>query len=144
MYRHKVEEEIKSFVVDGLKSRGISEDEVWIDILDITPLPRSTIYPGGEQVSSPLTLLIGKKVEGRVVVSEELNLFLEELPLKVIVRAYVNRAKYTGDLEQRVTSLLSTAVGASLSLDLTAPVKLIEKIYGEYAGFDFTKYKITS
>jgi HD superfamily phosphohydrolase len=143
-YRHKVEEEIKSFVADGLKSRGISEDEVWIDILDITPLPRSTIYPGGEQVSSPPTLLIGKKVEGKVVVSEELNLFVEELPLKVIVRAYVNRAKYTGDLEQRVTSLLLTAVGASLSLDLTAPVKLVERIYGEYAGLDFTKYKITS
>lgn len=143
-YRRRVVTGIEEYVFDKLKQWGFSREELWIDILDITPLPKSTIYPGGEEPAKVPTLLIGKRVGGEIVVSEEFNLLMEELPLKILVRAYVPRSKYSGELEFKMTNLLSTAVENALGIDLSAAERVIKNVYSEYMSRDYSKYRITA
>ena len=143
-YRRRVVTGIEEYVFDKLKQWGFNREELWIDILDITPLPKSTIYPGGEEPAKVPTLLIGKRVSGEIVVSEEFNLLMEELPLKILVRAYVPRSKYSGELEFKMTNLLSTAVENALGIDLSAAERVIKNIYSEYMSRDYSKYRITA
>jgi len=143
-YRLKVLREIEEFLVDSLKSQGIGEGELWIDILDIAPIPRSSIYPGGEESIGLSNLLIGKRVGGRIVLSEDLNLFTEELPLKILIRAYVPRNLYSADIESKITSLLSQAARSILDLDLEEAIRVVRNIYTEYLGRDYSKYRITA
>jgi HD superfamily phosphohydrolase len=142
-YRARVTYELKQSLLDKLKSKNISEDDLWIDVLDITPLPKSTIYPGGELSWKTPTLFIGKKIGQKVVVSEEFNIMIEELPLKVTFRVYVPRSKYDAELEPLVTTLVTNALKSVLGVDLDAALKIIENIYTGYSDRDYSKFKLT-
>ncbi|MEM0001620.1 MAG: metal-dependent phosphohydrolase, partial [Desulfurococcaceae archaeon] len=142
-YRTEVRNALKEYLLDKLRSRNIDDEDLWIDVLDITPLPKSTIYPGGELSTKTPTLLIGKKIGQKIVVSEEFNLLIEELPLKVIFRVYVPRGKYSAELETTITPALTGALNDILGIDVNASLKILENIYTGYSDRDYSKFKLT-
>ncbi|MEM1596382.1 MAG: HD domain-containing protein [Desulfurococcaceae archaeon] len=142
-YRTEVRNALKEYLLDKLRSRNIDDEDLWIDVLDITPLPKSTIYPGGELSTKTPTLLIGKKIGQKIVVSEEFNLLIEELPLKVIFRVYVPRGKYSAELETTITPALTGALNDILGIDVNASLKILENIYTGYSDRDYSKLKLT-
>lgn len=142
-YRDKVVKVIEEHLEDRLRSRSIEGSEIWVDVLDITPLPKTLIYPGGEVPRKMLTLYVGKKIGKNVVVSEDIGVLLEELPLEVVFRVYTLRSRYSAELEPLVTSLLMEAVSSSLGIDINATKRVFENIYMSYVNRDYSKYRLT-
>jgi len=138
-YKRKVISEIEEYLVDHVKSTGILHEDIWVDVLDITPLPRSLVYPGGEEPKLTQVFYIGKKVGKNIVVSEEYNVLREDFPLEVIFRVYVRREKYSGDLEAKITPIILNAVKSVLGIEEKFEVKFEEIMSSE----DVEKYKLT-
>lgn len=138
-YKQKVASEIEKYLAERVKSLGLSSEDLWVDVLDVTPLPKSLIYPGGESPRLTQVFYLGKKVGSEVVVSEEYSVLREEFPLEVIFRAYVKREKYEGGLEAKFSTLLLDAVKSVLGIEEKFEVKLEEIISSE----DVEKYKLT-
>lgn len=143
-YRTKISNGLLDSLVSVLRPKNIDETDVWVDLLDIAPLPKSTIYPGGEVNSGISSIYIGKKIGGDIVVSEEFNPFIEDLPLKVIFRVYVKREKHTPELEPIVTSTVTEYVQGILGIDTSDIRKLIENIYSKYKEKEYSKFKLTA
>ncbi|MEM4717351.1 MAG: HD domain-containing protein [Desulfurococcaceae archaeon] len=143
-YRGKVSKGLLDSLISALRSRNIDESEIWVDLLDIAPLPKSTIYPGSEVYNSNLLMYIGKKIGGNIVVSEEFNPFIEDLPLKVIFRVYVKREKYTPELEPIISSTIVEYVQSILGVETSDIRKLIEDIYSKYKEREYSKFKLTA
>lgn len=143
-YRAKVVKEVGEYIAENLRTKGIDRNELWLDVLDISPIPKSTIYPGGGLSNKLTQLNIGKKIGRKLVVSEESNILLEELPIKVVFRVYIVRNKYSGDLESTITVTLVDAISSVLGIDVKAITKVIEKIYTSYSDKDYSKYRITA
>lgn len=142
-YKSGVLKAVKEYLEDRLRSKNIEKNEIWIDVLEITPLPRTIIYPGGEVPKKMLPLYVGKKIGKKVIISEDVSVLLEDLPLEVVFRAYTPRNKYSAELEPLVTSLLTEAVNSVLNIDVNAAKRALEKIYMSYGDKDYSKYKLT-
>lgn len=143
-YRAKVVNELMEHLSGSLRARGIDESDLWIDVLDITPLPRSTIYPEDkEQVYTPI-LYIGKKTAKGVVVSEEFNPFMEEFPLKIIFRTYVKRSKYDTSLEPVVSSIIADSMHSILGIDLSEFKRIVSSVYSKYMSEEYSRYRLTA
>jgi len=138
-YKRKVVSEIEEYLADHVKSTGLFREDMWVDVLDVTPLPRSLIYPGGEEPRLTQVFYIGKKVDKNIVVSEEYNVLKEDFPLEVIFRVYVKREKYSGDLEAKLPPILLNAVKSVLGIEEKFEVKFEELVSSE----DIEKYKLT-
>lgn len=143
-YRVRVISDLTGYLVDSLRAKGIDESELWVDMLDITPLPKSTIYPGeDEEIQTPI-MYIGKKTSRGVIISEEFNPFMEEFPLKVIFRTYVKREKYDSSLEPVVSSIISESIRDILGVDLSEFKRVVHDIYSKYISDEFSRYKLTA
>ena len=142
-YRKAVSEDIHERLAASLKHYGLSVDEIWLDVLDIAPLPRVTIYPSEVSSKTPLVLYTGKKSGRKIVVSEELDIVTEELPLEVIFRVYVLRNKYSVELETPVTRALLEALKEVLEIDVLKVSNYIRSIYAAYSNKDYYKVRLT-
>ena len=143
-YRDKVTRGVTEYLGDHLKSRGIEESDLWVDVLDIAPLPKATIYPGGEPPSEIPTLRVGKRTGRTLVIAEDVDIAVEELPIEIVFRVYVRRDKYNANLEPLVTSTLISAVSEVVGVDVTALRRIFENIYTNYRDRDYSKYRITA
>ena len=142
-YRSNIIRSIVEYLEDQLKKKtNLRENEIWLDVLDVTPLSRSVIYPMMEEVK-PITMYIGKKTGRDLNILEELNVFTEELPLEILFRLYVIREKYSGELESTLSSILVDAITNVLEVDLEAYKKISEKVYIDYKNRDYSKYRLT-
>lgn len=142
-YRKKVIESVHEVIIEDLKKHNLSGEDLWLDVLDITPLPRSTIYPSSEQMNPPLVLRVGKRSGRKITISEELDIVSEELPIEVIFRLYVARNKYSVDLELPATQALLNAINTVLGIDVLTVSKAVKDIYTSYTGRDYYKVKLT-
>ncbi|MGC9181997.1 MAG: HD domain-containing protein [Thermogladius sp.] len=96
--RRELEEELAGAV-------GLAREDIWVDVVDITPLPRSVIY---SLKGEPLIALGTCEVSGnRIVLDNPLDLVAEGLPLTVLVRGYVRREKYSMDYEPRFSAVVN-------------------------------------
>lgn len=138
-YKQKVASDIEEYLVERARGLDLSREDLWVDVLDVTPLPRSLIYPGGESPGLAQVFYLGKKVGRDVVISEEYSVLREEFPLEVIFRAYVRREKYEAGLEAKFSQLLLDAVKSVLGIVEKREVKLEEII----SSGDVEKYKLT-
>ena len=135
---------VEKALTEDLKKHGLSEEDVWIDVVEITPLPRSTIYPSGEEPETKLRLYLGKRLGKKLVVSEELDIASEDLPLEVSFRVYVPRTKYNLDLEASVTRALINAVSSTFGIDIAKFGSILKSVYEEYRGLDYSRVRITA
>lgn len=99
--REKVRVELAERLSEVFK---LPREDVWVDVVDITPLPRSIIY----SIRGEPKIILGvcKTTGGRVVLDTPVDLVAEGLPLTVLVRVYVKREEYNVDLESKSTALL--------------------------------------
>ncbi|WP_440059724.1 HD domain-containing protein [Thermogladius sp. 4427co] len=128
---------IKAKALAGVRSElarlgGLPEEDIWIDIVDITPLPRSIIY----SIKGEPKIVLGtcKAVGSRIVLDTPLDLVSEGLPLTIIIRTYVKREKYNLDLEAKFSSLIEDFVDRLAQEVREEPISLEE----------YTHMKITS
>jgi HD superfamily phosphohydrolase len=139
-YKQKVTSEIEEYLAERVSGLGLHREDLWVDVLDVTPLPRSLIYPGGETPSLTQVFYLGKKTGRDIVISEEYNVLREEFPLEVIFRAYIKREKYEGGLEAKFSILMLDAVKSVLSIVEKPESRLLEEII---STGDVEKYRLT-
>jgi HD superfamily phosphohydrolase len=139
-YKQKVTSEIEEYLAERIRGLGLQREDIWVDVLDVTPLPRSLVYPGGESPGLTQVFYLGKKTGRSIVVSEEYNVLREEFPLEVIFRAYVKREKYEGGLEARFSTLMLDAVKSVLGIVEKPESKILEEII---STGDVEKYRLT-
>lgn len=143
-YKKRSVEAIEEEVAEELKEFGVSREDVWLDVLEITPLPRATIYPEETGVRQPLTIRVGKKSGKKIVVSEELDIVTEELPIAVTFRAYVPRSKYSLDLEGPATRAVMQGVSKVLGIDVPRASQTVKDLYSDYSSRDYYKFRLTA
>ncbi|MEM1555165.1 MAG: HD domain-containing protein [Desulfurococcaceae archaeon] len=142
-FKNEIQRTIRESLIDKLKSTGIDEKDVWIDILEISPVPRSLLIPGKKGGLKLLTLYIAKRRGNEITLDREVNLITEGLPLTIIFRAYLRRELYKLEYERSVTDIMIKTIEeelrfASKDWDLDS---FLEKIAG--AGEELDKKKVT-
>jgi len=116
-WREKVRRALVERIADRLKSYGVDQEDVWVDVVNISPVPETMLIPGreGEGVKM-LTLFMGKRSGRKVVKDREVWLIREGLPLMTIFRAYIKRGLHKLEYEAVVTETLARAVEEELQL----------------------------
>lgn len=140
-YRESVRSAVNEGVSSALSRHGVSGAETWIDILDLSPVPKSLLF--GEYERQPLSLYVGKKAGKELVFDQEINLVEEGLPLYIIFRAYIQRENYSPELEPVVTSALAESVESCLGIKRREYSKGIMDILKSMSAEDLSKYKLT-
>lgn len=115
-FRKEIQRTIRESIVDKLKSFGIDEDDVWVDILEISPVPRSLLIPGKKGGLKLLSLYIAKRKGSEITLDREVNLIAEGLPLMVIFRAYLKRSLYKLEYERNVTDTMIKTIEDELRI----------------------------
>lgn len=145
IYSKQYRESVRSAVNEGISSaisrHGIGDAGTWIDILDLSPVPKSLLF--GEYERQPLSLYVGKKAGKELVFDQEINLIEEGLPLYIIFRAYIRRENYSPELEPIATSALADSVEGVLGIKRREYSKGIRDILKSVSGEDLSKYKLT-
>lgn len=140
--RENIRRAVQEDLVKSLAGAGVEEKDIWVDILDVTPIPKSILF-SSELVETQPVLHVGKKTGRNIVYDGTVNLFMEGLPLYVVFRAYVNRAKYSADLEPLVSKVLSSSVEEMLNTSkLNLPVS-VKDIIDQLSQSEMDKYKLT-
>lgn len=142
-YRRKVAEKIKETLYDILKDKGVDESDIWIDVLDISPVPRSTLLPGKSSGTKLLTLFIGKKKGKQIIKDRDIFLIEEGIPLMIIFRAYIRRGLHRLEYESVVTEAIRSAVNTELGISDEEYRKIIKDIYSSLSHEKYEKEKIT-
>lgn len=145
-YRSEVERIIKERLFDRLKSRGFEEKDIWVDVLDISPVPRSMLMPGKDSSGIKLlTLFTGKKKGSKITKDRGIILIKEGLPLMVIFRAYVRRGLHRLEYESIVTDTIAKTIEEELKLTGAEEEyeKIMREIYSEYSGEEYGRERIT-
>ncbi|MEM4914850.1 MAG: metal-dependent phosphohydrolase, partial [Thermosphaera sp.] len=115
-YKESVKVGIMKEIASFLKDRGITEQDVWIDVLDVSPVPKTVLIPGDKREKPVLRLYVGKKSGFEITFDGEIDLLDEGMPLMVIFRTYVNREKYSVELEPLVSRALESSMQSILGL----------------------------
>ncbi len=115
-HRQRVQNLVFEEVVSAVKGRGADYEDVWIDVLDISPVAKSVLIPSGPGRKPYLRLYLGKKSGREITLDREVDLLEEGLPLMVIFRAYISREKYDVELEPIVSKALESSIESALGL----------------------------
>ncbi|MGB9827851.1 MAG: HD domain-containing protein [Thermosphaera sp.] len=115
-YRQRVQNLILEEVVSAVEDKNIGNGDVWIDILDISPVSKSVLIPGVSGKRPCIRLYLGKKSGREITLDREVDLLEEGLPLMVIFRAYIAREKYDVELEPIVSKALESSIESTLGL----------------------------
>ncbi|RLG81388.1 MAG: metal-dependent phosphohydrolase [Thermoprotei archaeon] len=144
-YREKVARSIRERLYDKLKNRGVEEEDLWVDVLDISPVPKSMLMPGKTAGMKLLTLFMGKRKGARIARDQEIKLIKEGLPLAVIFRAYIRRGLHMLEYESLATNIIAQTVEEELKMagDVEEYEKMLSEIYSGYSGEGFERKKIT-
>ncbi|MCY0867742.1 MAG: HD domain-containing protein [Desulfurococcus sp.] len=141
-WRSRVETALLEELKKKLKGFNIDESSLWIDILDLSPVPRTLLYPNGGGVPR-VVLYTGKVSRRQVVVDRELNLLEGESPLAVIIRAYVARDKYTIELEPVVSKTVKETLESMLGINAEEYRRAVEEAYKSTRSIDHSRFKMT-
>ncbi len=145
-YRKAFSREIKEKLYDRLKSHGFEEGDIWVDILDISPVPRGMLIPGKDMSSVKLlTLFMGKRKGARIIRDREVKLIKEGLPLSIIFRAYIRRGLHKLEYESLVTETVSHTVEEELKLSGYEEEydKMLEEFYKKLRSEEYGRERIT-
>ncbi|ADV64595.1 HD domain-containing protein [Desulfurococcus mucosus] len=142
-WRSKVASVLVEELAGRLSSIGVAEDDLWVDVLDISPVPKSLLYPDWGSGVPEIVLYTGKVSGRQVVPGPEVNLLEGELPLAVIFRAYVKREKYRVDMEPVVSRVVGEVLEALLGIDMGEYRRSIEEAYKSVRGIDYSRFKLT-
>jgi HD superfamily phosphohydrolase len=115
-YRERVQKSIYEEVVSAVRERGVDYEDIWIDVLDISPVSKSVLIPSGSSKKPNLKLFLGKKSGREITLDREVDLLEEGLPLMIIFRAYIARDKYSVELEPVVSKALESSMESVLGL----------------------------
>ncbi len=144
-YQEEIRKAIEEQLYDRFKEKGIDREDLWVDVVVISPVPRSILIPGSSSTgANMLTLFIGKK-KGRSIVKDRDVLLIEEgIPLQVIFRAYIRRGLHKLEYEKTVSEIIRTTVNEKLGLDEETYRKTITSVLGEIKKEELEKKKITA
>ncbi|WFO74929.1 HD domain-containing protein [Desulfurococcaceae archaeon MEX13E-LK6-19] len=98
----------KEGIIDKFKSKGITEDDIIVDVREISIFPRTAfnLYPGDSQ---PRVIPIVKKIgSAQKYIMIPLVEFMAEngvFPI-VLLRIYINREKLSRDMEEKLLAIL--------------------------------------
>ena len=141
-YRERVRKILMDRLVDRLKGRGVEPEDIWVDIVNISPVPESMLIPGkaGEGLMM-LTLFMGKRKGMRIVKDQEIMLIKEGLPLMSIFRTYIRRGLHKLEYESIVTETVNNTIEEELKIhggeeDYT---KIVNEIFAEVSSEEFKK-----
>ncbi len=144
-YRVKVRRALEEKLMDKLKSRGVEPEDIWVDVVNISPVPESMLLPGktGEGVKM-LTLFMGKRKGTRIVRDQEVMLIREGLPLMTIFRTYIRRGLHRLEYEAIVSETLTQAIEEELRMSGYDKEyeRILEEIYSDVSSEEF-KRKVT-
>ncbi|MEM1628248.1 MAG: HD domain-containing protein [Desulfurococcaceae archaeon] len=135
--RLKIAQSLQLLLADALKSDNVGEDDVWVDVLDISPVPRSLLCPSKGSLHKQPVLYLGKRVEKEIILDTDFSPFEDGSPFMVIFRAYISREKYDIRFESKVSSILMDALKSMLGLSDDEYKKAIREIYKEITGINF-------
>jgi hypothetical protein len=141
--RDRIARSIKESLYDKLKDKGVDESDLWVDVLDISPVPRSTLIPGKGSSTSLLMLFIGKKKGSRIIKDRGVYLIEEGIPLMIIFRTYIRRGLHRLEYESIVTETVSNTVKDQLGISEEEYRRALREIYGSINTEEFEKEKIT-
>ncbi len=141
--RENIARSIKESLYDRLKDKGVDESDLWVDVLDISPVPRSTLIPGKGSSAGLLTLFIGKKKGLRIVKDRGIYLIEEGIPLMIIFRTYIRRGLHRLEYESIVTETVSNTVKEQLGISEEEYRRALREIYGSINTEEFEREKIT-
>lgn len=142
-YRRRIADKIREEVYDSLKDKGVDESDIWIDVLDISPVPRSILMPGKSGGANLLTLHIGKKKDKQIIKDRDVFLVEEGIPLMIIFRAYIRRGLHRLEYESIVTEKIRQTVNSELGINIDEYKKIIKEIYSELSPEKYEEEKIT-
>ncbi len=143
-FKEQLRKEIKETMHDLLRSKGVDEEDIWVDILTISPVPQSMIYMGSGSSASMLTLFMGKRKGKRVVKDRDVYLIEEGIPLQVIFRIYIRRGLHRLEYEAQVTDKLKKYIDSRLGLSDEAYRKIMSELSKYASSREFEKRKITA
>jgi HD superfamily phosphohydrolase len=143
-YKEKLRRILEERLQDNLKSKGVTEGDIWVDIISISPVPQSLLIPGkkGEPMSL-LTLFMGKKKGKRIVKDRELYLIEEGIPLQVIYRSYIRRGLHRLEYEVIATETIESTVKEELGISDEEYRKVLSSVYSELSTGEAEKQRIT-
>ena len=142
-FKEVMAEKIKETVYDSLRDKGVDESDIWIDVLDISPVPRSTLIPGKSSGGQLLTLFIGKKKGSRIVKDRDVFLIEEGIPLMIIFRAYIRRGLHRLEYESIVTEAIRTTITTELGISDKEYKDILSEFYKSLKPQEYEKEKIT-
>ncbi len=141
-YRRQVAESITRYIYERIRGRGLEEqDELWTDIVVISPIPTSMLIASTEKPAS-LSVPIGKIEKGRIVYDRMLNLIEEGMPLSAIIRVYVRRGLYKPELERPIGDALEDAVREVMGIEPIDYGSIVESV--RTGGEELGAQKITA
>lgn len=141
--RKRIASVLEDSLYERLSPKGVSRNDVWVDVLTISPIPKSTLIPGKEtRGRGLLTLFMGKRTRHGIVKDRDINLIEEGIPLMVIFRAYIRRGLHRPGYEGLVTETLKETIEAELDIkdEFTETAK---KIYETIKSEELEKQRIT-
>jgi len=142
-WRSKVVSILSEELSSRLSGMGVDRGDVWVDVLDISPVPKSLLYPSSEKAVPEVSLLTGKVSGRRLAIGQEINLLEGELPLEVIFRAYVKREKYSVEMESVISRVVEDVLKDMLGLDMEEYRRVIKEAYKSATGIDYSRFKLT-
>lgn len=141
-YREKIRKAIEENLIDRLKSHGVEPEDIWIDIVNISPVPETMLLPGKTASGAKiLTLFTCKRKGTRIIKDQEIMLIREGLPLMTIFRTYIRRGLHRLEYEKIVTETLTNSVEEQLKMTGYDKEyeKILEEIYSEVSSKEFRK-----
>ncbi|MEM0380034.1 MAG: HD domain-containing protein [Desulfurococcaceae archaeon] len=142
-FRKSIERKILENIYDKLKTRSIDENDLWIDVVNISPVPETALLPGksSSKSSEILTLFMCKKTCSRIIKDIEIRLIEEGLPLMSIFRVYIRRDKYNPEYESIVTNIVRNTIEEDLKLMEYEREyeKIIESIYSSLSINEYNR-----
>ncbi|WP_276814672.1 HD domain-containing protein [Desulfurococcus amylolyticus] len=142
-WRSKVVSALTEELSRKLSGIGVTEEDVWVDVLDVSPVPKTLLYPGGENSIPGVVVYTGKILGRQIVVGQEINLLEGELPLAVIFRAYVRRGKYRVEAESIASKTIGDVLESLLRINMDEYRRSIEEAYKSATGIDYSRFKLT-
>ncbi len=143
-FKNNLKIKLEENLYEALRSRGVSRDDVWIDVVTVSPVPQSVLVPGKtSEAANLLTLFMGKKKGKRIVRDRELYLIEEGIPLQVLFRPYIRRGLHRLEYEKIATTVIAETIRETLEISEDAYRKVMKEVFKELPIHEAEKQKIT-
>ncbi len=143
-FREELKTRLEEELYTALRTKGISRDDIWLDIVTISPVPQSVLISEKTgQAANLLVLFMGKKKGKRIAKDRELYLIEEGIPLQVIFRPYIRRGLHRLEYEKIATAVISDTIRDELEISEDEYRKVLKEVYEELPIHEAGRQKIT-